>query len=176
MVSKNKYYAILVVVMSLCLVFFFSSKLWMGDDRVIRNTNYNQLIDVAGWQINLGDAQYSAAAKEMQVKLYKMTMQESINEMDIEVFLGRQSLKKELEYEISPTDKEDVFLITVKNISPDYYYLSFVFSVEPTPEITDDEPLETDVFGNPIKSEETETQTRTVQVDYRLASVPEDIE
>lgn len=179
MKSANKQYVIWSVVIVLCFVFFFTTKLWMGDDRTMRNTNYDELFTAGDWSLHVGKAYYDKAGNTLTCSVYQRAVRVSPKPYHIAVYLGRMSLNKKLQYTLEKRmDDPNMRTLRIKNVPTNYYYLTLEFTAQSSImdefnniSSTDNSTYEDDNedFGNTNTVQKQEPDVKDIQIDYRTA-------
>lgn len=171
MKSKNYIYFVLTGIALMLSLFFFSSRIWMGDDRAEKDMNYGQSVSVAGvWDIKVTNARYDKEKRLLELEYYS------------KIRNGSTSAPPEIRAVLSKAVSEPVYLkivdmldnpngqyIQISNMPESWYYIKLQFTAERSAGETR-EPV-TDKFGAlqtqpDIQSDRKET--RTVQIDYRM--------
>lgn len=172
MKSGNKLYIILTVILIGCTVFFFSTKLWLPDDRIKEDQNYNQLITVGDWDIQIGNADYSSSSQKMSLLFYKKSSAESPEPYTMCAYLGSPDDGKKLRYNLEKQpDNPNYCMLYIYDIPAGYYYVT----VEITAAESDDCTSYSDVdsensgyrFTSSNDSSKPEKSVYDVKIDYR---------
>lgn len=167
MTGKNITYPVLIGIIILSLAFFFTTRLWMPDDRKDRTVNYDTVFTVSDvWDIKISDARFENGV--LKVKYFAKPRLDAVNPPTLKITLenGNENLQADIiQMEDNPFGKE----ITVHGLPEKWYYVRFTVRCKALiPEHTD-APL--DQFGNEIERpvKEGKDETRWVQIDYRRA-------
>jgi len=174
MKSGNKIYIILLTAMAICFTFFFTTKLWLPDDRATQNQYYDELFSIGDWNIHVGSAQYDKAKNTLTCKIYKKGVTDDPKAYAIGVFLGNSTLQKKLSYTLTASkDNPNYVELIIKNVPSDYYYVTVKFTAQES--LTDVYTSSSDDSYGDDNTDNTsgavsETCTKDVRIDYRITS------
>jgi hypothetical protein len=171
MKSGNKTYVILMVVVLIGFSFFFTTKLWLPDDRVKQNGNYDQIMNVGDWTFEVGGTtKYDAANKILLIEIYKRSIENNPKPYHISVFNGNAKQKDSLSYSLTQRKNDpDTCWLEVKNVPVDYYYISVVVTANSSLNVAAPETNEAGSdFAQPAPVTTTVPNNQTVEIDYRL--------
>ncbi len=174
MKSKNYIYLILAGAALTLSLFFFSSRLWMGDDREEKDMNYGTSISVAGvWDIKVTNARYDKEKRLLEAEYYsKARFGRSAEPPEIKAVLSKAVTEPIYIKVTDMPDNPNGQYIQISNMPESWYYIKLQFTAK-RPAGGTQEPI-TDKFGalqtKADVQNETE-ETRTVQIDYRVCAI-----
>lgn len=174
MKSKNYIYLILAGAALTLSLFFFSSRLWMGDDREEKDMNYGTSISVAGvWDIKVTNARYDKEKRLLEAEYYsKARFGSSAEPPEIKAVLSKAVTEPIYIKVTDMPDNPNGQYIQISNMPESWYYIKLQFTAK-RPAGETQEPV-TDKFGalqtKADVQNETE-ETRTVQIDYRVCTI-----
>lgn len=175
MKSKNHIYVAVLAVMVIGFTFFFSTKLWLPDDRIKQNSNYNAVLTVGNWMIKITDAKYDPATKILRCTVYQKTITSDSPPYKLAVYNEDSDdgnvLKSTLQEQ---KNQPNTRLLEIKNVPADFYYLTVVISASTSSGSASTAVL--DEFGQPESSSVSSViseDKRKVMIDYRVVQKPE---
>lgn len=167
MKKSNALYTAILLILVVFFTFFFSSKLWMGDDRSNKSMNFNSTILLSNaWEVKITDGVYDAEKGVLEVQYFaKRRLNSGVEAPTLRITL--EGTKQPLEALITDMDDNEYGKwIQVQNVPRDYYYLRFTLTCK-----TEEKKLVStvDQFGHESSQEVkgTKEDVRWVQVDYR---------
>lgn len=192
--TKNKIYIAITLLFVMVFGFFFSSPYWMPNSKDDRKENYDLLFKLEDWEIRVRDAVYNENTQILKFTVLRRTRNDKAKRPDFDLYNGRKSGSKTplkfTEKDISDSLKisfEDMEYaeyteisaheITVKNVPPDYWYVSVNFVYVKETEVESSSSAEPeqpeDIFEENTAPEEPEVTKKefekAVQIDYRVA-------
>lgn len=179
MKSKNKTYAILLTVIVAGLLFFFSTTLWMPDDRIRQNDNYAQTFTVGEWLLRVDNAKYNKTNNIINCRLLQRGNIAEPVAFDVTAYLGNPANKKVLPCTVmSLPDDPDTEVVKIKKVPNDYYYVSLVFTARSDFSTASQDSMDAFESSSTASSSSSEAngdiQTKTVKIDYRAAASAND--
>lgn len=172
--SAGRHYTVFSIVVIALLVFFFSTKAWLPDDRPHQNLLYKQVIQLGDWLIRFQDATYDPASQTMRVQVLQKEQGDTTTPFKITAYLGSTSSGRQLTSVVSqPENSPDMCWLEVHGIPKNYYYVSFVLtSTYGAQTVSAPGNTSSDIFGDSGQDLAPTTKfTQTVSIDYRSAKV-----
>lgn len=175
MKSSNRTYVILLTVLVAGVLFFFSTTMWMPDDRIKEKDNYGETITVGTWLLRVDNAKYDKDSKTMTCRLLQRGTLDNPKPYQVTAYLGYSGDKKVLPCTIEKKENDpEMVSVKIKNVPPDYYYISLAISARSDFSTAAANP--TDEFESAASSSSASSaavgdmQTKTVKIDYRTAA------
>ncbi len=171
LLSKNARYVFVCLLIIALLVFFFSSRAWIGDDRKNQTYNYDRTLTMSNsWYAKINNAVYDSTTKTLTVDFYTKERMEGQAERPVVsyVTLGN-SQGPRLDFELLD-QPSNIFgsTIIIHNVSSDWYYIRIYLSCKRVD--TQKEPT-IDEFGNTVTYPVVtgKKDTAFVAIDHRTA-------
>lgn len=174
LLSKNARYIFVCILIIGMLVFFFSSRSWLGDDRDVQNYQYGHTLTMNNsWSVKADNSVYDPNTKTLTINFYTKA-KNSNGSISAEkpivdyVTLGNsQGPRLNFDLSILPENTEYGQRLTIYNVEKDWFYIRVYISCKKF-----DKQKETslDDFGNKIiyPLVEGKKDTTYVSIDYRI--------
>lgn len=166
---RNTLYVVFPIIVLVAGVLFFTSRLWIGDDRAIKDLGYDTTARIAGaWEYKVTDALYDPESEELSFSLYlKEAVPEHALRPTFTVSLGTS--RAELAYSTEAmSGNEYGARVTVGDVPKNWYFVRVYLTSET---LTAKQEATVDSFGNVIEPEEVKLDPvlQMVEIDYRIA-------
>lgn len=181
MKSSGKFYLRLLIVIVAGFVFFFSTKLWLPDDRDKQSIYYNEVLQEGDWMVRFQDAEYDPASQKMRVEILQKALYSDPQNYKLKVYKGNVQAKVALPFELEQEqDNPNVCWLEISKIPKDYYYISIVFTTQSqeypadTSSSADSQSgvTDNDIFASgATTTSAVSTDTKTIKIDYRKVKI-----
>ncbi|MEI8201271.1 MAG: hypothetical protein WCG21_14525 [Eubacteriales bacterium] len=122
MKSKNYIYITIIVLFLLVTVVFFSSRLWLLDDRAKKTENYDEIKTAGTYSFRISNAVLDTSTNTLTLDLYYMSMEP---DKDPVTFLVYTDGNKNKELAWTTTEKDSTNLtISIPQIPDGFYYVT----------------------------------------------------
>lgn len=173
--SSNRFYSRILLVIIIGCAFFFSTKLWLPDDRPKEQNNYKQLIQAGDWLMRLQGAGYNPSTKTMRVEILQEAQSDSPQAYKIKAYLGDVSNDNVLPSSISKQENNpNLCWLEIHDVPTNYYYVSLVLTATSSIGVTSAPSSENNVDSDIFADDSTNviaasTTKKTILIDYRAA-------
>ena len=122
MKSKNYIYITILVLFLLVTTVFFSSRMWLPDDRVKKTENYDEIKTAGTYSFRISNAVLDTSTNTLTLDLYYMSMEP---DKDTVTFFIYMDGNKNKELCSTTTEKDSTNLtISIPKIPDSFYYVT----------------------------------------------------
>ena len=122
MKSKNYIYITIIVLFLLVTVVFFSSRMWLPDDRVKKTENYDEIKAVGTYSFRFSNAVMDTSTGTLTVDLYYMSIEPDKDPVTFLIYMDGDK-NKELVWTTTEKDSTNM-TITIPKILNGFYYVT----------------------------------------------------
>jgi len=122
MKSKNYIYITIIVLFLLVTTVFFSSRIWLPDDRAKKTENYDEIKTAGTYSFRISNAVLDTSTNMLTLDLYYMSVEP---DKDPVTFLIYMDGNKNKELVWTTTEKDSTNLtVSIPKIPDDFYYMT----------------------------------------------------
>lgn len=122
MKSKNYIYITIIILFLLVTVIFFSSRLWLPDDRAKKTENYDEIKTAGMYSFRISNAVLDTSTNNLTLDLYYMSMEPDKEPVTFLVYLDGNK-NKELSWTTTQKDSTNL-TISIPKIQAGFYYVT----------------------------------------------------
>ena len=122
MKSKNYIYITILVLFLLVTMVFFSSRMWLQDDRVKKTENYDEIKTAGTYSFRISNAVLDTSTNTLTLDLYYMSMEPDKDPVTFLVYTDGNK-NKELAWTTSEKDSTNL-TISIPKIPDGFYYVT----------------------------------------------------
>jgi len=122
MKSKNYIYITILVLFLLVTVIFFSSRMWLPDDRVKKTENYDEIKTAGTYSFRISNAVLDTSTNTMTLDLYYLSMEPDKDPVTFLIYMDGNK-NKELAWTTTVKDSTNL-TISIPQIQAGFYYVT----------------------------------------------------